>query len=152
MYVYVIEYSKIRRISRRRFTYPFRQSGATAMKTSTLTGQQQACLYHPGRPVPLTDPQATLAVAAPGGPAEESLHIWEQPLPQKPIPVDHGDTGTYQNQSLMGTLPYPGTMTGPPAAGQRLVNAEQDSQPGTWKGTKTYYDAEKGWVAVPQNM
>ncbi len=113
------------------------------ISSGTLTGQQQACLYHPGRPVPLTDPQATMAMPSP---PEEAIHIWEQPLPQEPAPRFQPETGTYQNQSTLGTnMPYRGTMTGPAVTSATM---ESDSLSVTWRGTDKYFDPEKGWKEV----
>ncbi len=118
-------------------------------RTDTMTGQEQAFLYHPGRPMPLSDPQATM-VQAPMGhhvkPAQpgESLHIWQQPLPQEPATPCQLGMETYQNQSTIGTMPIPGTMTGPTKTADN-TGGENESQGGTWGGTKAFYDPAQGW-------
>ncbi len=117
-------------------------------RTDTLTGQEQAFLYHPGRPMPLGDPHATMAQAtmvhAKPGQTGESLHIWEQPLPQEPAMVCQPGMETYQNQSTIGTMPVHGTMTGPTTKRAESVG-ESESQSGTWGGTKAFYDPTQGW-------
>ncbi len=97
--------------------------------------------------VQATMAQATLVQGKPG-PAHESLHIWEQPLPQEPVMEGYPNTGTYQNQSSMGTMPCRGTMTGPPKAPIEVGGNDDQSQSGSWKGTQRYYDKEQGWVLV----
>ncbi len=124
--------------------------------TGTLTGQQQAFLYHPGRPVPLTDPQATMVhatmVHGKPGPAQESLHIWEQPLPEQPLTGGLTDPGTYQNQDSVVTMPCRGTMTGTAKRPDKgMPGPDNQSQTGSWKGTNRYYDMERGWVEIPTN-
>ncbi len=111
-----------------------------------MSDQQQACLYHPGRPVPLTDPQATLQlVATKPGSAQDSFHIWEQPLPQAPGIQCQPESGTYENHH-----PCTGTLPGPAAPVEPLLTGtDTQSRPGTWEGTKRYYDSEKGWIQVP---
>ncbi len=113
--------------------------------TGTLDGQQQAFLYHPGRPVPLAYPQATMQQNKPPR-TEESLHIWEQPLPQEPATGLQAEAmdQVYQNQGSVGTTSSHGTMTGPVAPS----DSDMQSQCGTWAGMKRYYDPQTGWKEV----
>ncbi len=76
---------------------------------------------------------------------DQSLHIWQQPLPE---PGKEGGTSTtqasgYCPQGCFPTLPYPGTGT--------TGSGQAGSDTASWAGTQRYYDAEKGWVAVPNN-
>ncbi len=120
--------------------------------TDTMISSHQAFLYHPGRPVPITDPQATMVqtTMAQGKAGDESLHIWEQPLPREPAMAD---TGTYQNQgSTMSSMPGRGTMAGSVGFQQTPGSTNPRSPTSTWEGTNRYYDAEKGWIEVPQAL
>ncbi len=102
-------------------------------------------MYHPGRPVPITNPQAQATVVQ-GKPdsTQESLHIWEQPLPREPMSGSAVESGTYQNQGSMVTMPCRGTMAGHAKAG----DTETQSQIGTWGGTKALYDPNQGWQNI----
>ena len=75
---------------------------------------------------------------------QQSLHIWEQPLPQPGIGTSTGNSGCHQ-----GTFP---TL---PCHGIGTVGSGQGGSVGTnsttergWPGTHSYYDQEKGWMGV----
>ncbi len=80
----------------------------------------------------------------------EAVHIWEQPLPQEPIHGGHLESGTYENQGSVLTMPCRGTMTGPVSSNIYPPGSDVESLGGTWGGTKTYYKPEVGWKEVSQ--
>ena len=80
------------------------------------------------------------------GKTQQSLHIWEQPLPQPGIGTSTGSTGCYQGN--FSTLPCHGTGTvGSGQGGSGSVGTNSTAERG-WPGTHSYYDQEKGWMGV----
>ncbi len=117
--------------------------------TDASSSQQQPFLYQPGRAMPLT---ATMVAGNPESQPrqpDQSLHIWEQPLP---VP-GKGSTGNATlasgcYQGTFPTLPCHGTGTvGSGQGGSGSVGTNSTAGRG-WPGTHSYYDQEKGWMGV----
>ncbi len=125
------------------------------MVTYVPEGQQQF-IYQPGRPGPLTaeelgrndPPKSGDTTGQPTGSLPyQSLHIWEQPLPD---PGKEPGTTTMASGCYQGTfptLPCHGTGTvGSGQGGSGSVGTNSTAERG-WPGTHSYYDQEKGWIS-----
>nr|UCK81581.1 Gal-binding and CUB domains containing receptor 14 [Arenicola marina] len=120
--------------------------------------QQQAFLYHPGRPVLLAQQSRDNVDTVIGHPAsctmqstkptatDELIHIWETPLPiPKQAQSSAGVTDNSATMSGRGTLP------GPPHVykdGSTMSRSDYSTDT-YWAGTDRYFDNDLGWVTMP---